>query len=332
MQTRDFDYELPPERIAQAPIEPRDESRLMHIDRRKGTIRHYRFRDLATLLQPQDLLVANDSRVIPARAEGVKQPSQGRVEVLLLRPSRSSEQSKSSACEWTCLIRGRVRAGQRIQMGQPVSEHEGELDAEGGLLDSTIPASPPLELTVLHCDDDGTRRVKFNRPPLRWFRAYGSMPIPPYIRTAPEDPERYQTLYAEKEGSAAAPTAGLHFTPRVFDTLEAKGIDWAPLTLHVGLDTFRPLTAEQLEEHRLHSEWLEVGSRCARSLAALQANNGRLVAVGTTSVRALESSARWEAGSDHGTHQEGFDGKAVSFPGRKTSSWRDWIDDPKIRP
>ncbi|MBM3460412.1 MAG: hypothetical protein FJX77_17970, partial [Armatimonadetes bacterium] len=235
-----FDYELPPERIAQTPIEPRDASRLLVL-RADGSLESRRFRELPELLSPGDLLVLNDTRVLPARLRGVKLGPGGepgaRVELLLLR--RQEEQV------WEALVHPgrRVREGARLQF------------------------SGSLGATVLARGEEGLRTVRLEAPPgteapeawvERALHAEGQVPLPPYIHTELDNPERYQTVYARHEGSAAAPTAGLHFTPAVFDALRERGVGLAWITLHVGLGTFRPLQGELLAEHRMHEEWCSI--------------------------------------------------------------------------
>lgn len=266
MRTDAFDYHLPPERIAQHPIEPRDSARLMLLQRRSEQIRHAVFRDLPSLLAPGDLLVANDSRVMPARIRGRKLDGGGRVEALLLRP-------EASPLEWRCLVRGRLRVGSRLRFG-------GETDGA-------------VEARVLELMPSGERRLRFDRAPDGWLGALGEVPLPPYIHAQLDDPERYQTIYARVAGSAAAPTAGLHFTPELVETLTRRGLGWASVTLHIGLDTFRPVESETVEDHRIHREWLEVPEPTAAAVAKTRAEGGRVIAVGTTSVRALETAARW---------------------------------------
>jgi S-adenosylmethionine:tRNA ribosyltransferase-isomerase len=263
--TDDFDYALPDELIAQTPIEPRDASRLMVVHRATGTIEHRIFRNIGDYLQPGDLLVANQSRVIPARLHGRKQDSGGAVEALLLtpRPDRGAD------C-WEAL----VRPGRRIHEGQRLAFAAG------------------LEATVLARTPTGGRVLQFTAPDGDVAAALaraGSVPLPPYIHTPLADPERYQTVYAREPGSAAAPTAGLHFTPELLGALQAQGVELTFVTLHIGLDTFRPLEAGALDAHKMHSEEFEVGPQAAAQINATRRAGGRIVAVGTTAVRVLES-------------------------------------------
>lgn len=264
MRAADFDYELPPNRIAQQPVEPRDSSRLMVVDRALGSIRHRRFRDLPELLSSGDLLVANDSRVIPAKLHGRKEPYGGEVEVLLLRRLEGER--------WHALVRGRVRPGTRL------------------VFEPTGAAS--LGATVAAVHTDGTRTLQFDAPLEPRLAAVGDVPLPPYIKAPLDDPERYQTVYARIAGSVAAPTAGLHFTPPLLDRLAGAGVGMAFITLHVGLDTFRPLDGDNVAQHKIHSEWAHVPHEAASAILEARRAGHRCIAIGTTCVRALESAAR----------------------------------------
>lgn len=259
MKTSDFDYNLPVERIAQTPIEPRHASRLLALQRSSGTLEHATFWELDRFLKPGDLLVINQTRVIPARIFGRKS-SGGRVELLLLR--------RVDATVWEALAGGkRMLAGKRI----------------------TIEGGPQAEIIEVL---DGSRRlVRFDEPIEPFLPVIGQMPLPPYIHERLDDPERYQTVYATQSGSAAAPTAGLHFTPELIAKLTAYGVQFASVTLHVGLDTFAPVTEENADEHRIHTEWCELSEACAARIDAVKAAGGRVIAVGTTSVRTLETAA-----------------------------------------
>lgn len=265
LRVADFDYVLPKAAIAQRPAEPRDASRLLVLDRAASaaegpSLGHHVFRDVAMLLEPGDLLVVNDSRVIPARLHGLR-PGGGVSEVLLLRPYADSR--------WEALIRPsrRVRAGARLQLSSGDEIEVGE----------------PLA--------GGTRVVTFFRDPLAVMASAGEMPLPPYIHDRGGAPERYQTVYADPPGSAAAPTAGLHFTPKLLEALERRGVGRASVTLHVGLDTFRPLEGAFVEEHHIHREWYAIPAATRVALRRTRAAGGRVVAVGTTTVRVLESAA-----------------------------------------
>lgn len=261
MKTSEFDYHLPPEMIAQHPVEPRDSSRLLVVHRDTGALEHRIFRDVTEYLRPGDILVCNDSRVIPARIYGRKAETGGKVEVLLV--------SKRGAKEWEALVRGRrVRPGMRLTLGET------------------------LEAEVVAVTESGSRVLAFDEPVEPHLEALGVVPLPPYIHEPLEDPERYQTIYARVQGSVAAPTAGLHFTPHLLDTILTMGCKIAFVTLHIGMDTFRPIKEEDIEEHRIHTEWCEVSPEAAEQIREARAIGGRVVAVGTTAVRALETAAQ----------------------------------------
>jgi S-adenosylmethionine:tRNA ribosyltransferase-isomerase len=274
LKTSDFDYELPPERIAQHPIEPRDASRLMVLDRQSGEIQHVIFRDLGRFLRPGDLLVINQTRVIPARLYARKIPTGGRVELLLLR--------RVSEGVWEALVGGKgLVVGKRLQV-------------EGG---------PQAE--IQHVLEGPRRLVHFDDGLEQALEHIGHMPLPPYIHEPLQDPERYQTVYARQLGSAAAPTAGLHFTPQLIESLKSQGVRFARVTLHVGLDTFAPVTEEDPEEHKIHNEWCQLTLKAADAINVAHQQGGRIVAVGTTCVRTLESAARRARGGDIVTPWEG---------------------------
>ncbi|MBN2084141.1 MAG: tRNA preQ1(34) S-adenosylmethionine ribosyltransferase-isomerase QueA [Anaerolineales bacterium] len=265
MRLEDFEYDLPAEFIAQSPLEPRDSSRLMILDRATGGIRHAVFRDIGQSLVPDDLLVFNDTRVIPARLYAHKEGTGGRVEILLLR--------RLEAQTWEALVGGkRVRPGTQLVLA-------------GGA------APEPVRVEVVRDLGESRRVVRFSQPITPRLAALGSTPLPPYIHEALRDPERYQTVYARDPGSAAAPTAGLHFTPGLIDTLRTRGLRTAFVTLHVGLDTFAPITEGDVEAHAIHSEWICVPQETARAVRETRERGGRVIAVGTTSVRALETAA-----------------------------------------
>jgi len=262
MKTSDFDYELPPECIAQTPVEPRHASRLLVLDRQSGGLEHTTFWNIGSYLHPGDLLVVNQTRVIPARLFARKVPGGGRVELLLLR--RLDETGWEALGGGKGLVRGRHM--------QVVGGPEAEIEA------------------VL----EGSRRlVRFSEPIEPFLEQAGNVPLPPYIHTPLVDRERYQTVYAREPGSAAAPTAGLHFTPELIAALEARRIGFAQVTLHVGLDTFAPVTEADPEEHTIHTEWCEVTPAAAERINTARREGGRIVAVGTTSVRTVESAARF---------------------------------------
>lgn len=260
MKTSDFDYDLPIECIAQTPIEPRHASRLLVLPRNKSQLEHTTFWNIADYLLPGDLLVINQTRVIPARIFAHKSTG-GKVELLLLR--------RVDLTTWEALVGGKkVRAGTRL----------------------TLNNGPEAEVTA---EMEGSRRlVRFVEPVEAYLAAAGQMPLPPYIHERLTDPERYQTVYARESGSAAAPTAGLHFTPELMTRLEEKGVQFTRVTLHVGLDTFAPVTEDDPLEHKIHTEWCELGAETAAQINRTKRRGGRIIAVGTTSVRTLESAAR----------------------------------------
>jgi len=264
MNVSDFDYELPSHLIAQEPLAERDASRLLVVDRRTGSWEHRRFLDLPDLLQPGDVAVVNDTKVIPARLRGRKETG-GNAEVLLVRPLDNNR--------WLAMTRPGLRPGQRVRFG-----------AYGG---ATLTAE-----AVAVCAD-GLREVALAAPGSlqEALQALGELPTPPYVRGRLAQPGRYQTIYARQDGSIAAPTAGLHFTPRVFDALSKRGIAVERLTLHVGLGTFRPVKTNQVEAHTMHSERYILAVDVAERLNAAHGAGRRIIAIGTTVTRALESAA-----------------------------------------
>ena len=282
MRTDEFDYHLPEELIAQTPVEPRDSSRLLVVHRDTGKLEHRRFRDIGEYLRPGDLLVANESRVLPARLMARKVPSGGKVEVLLLRPQHSPEDADSEPRVWEAL----VSPGRRVYDGSVLGFGD---DARGAYLEAEVVSRTEL----------GGRLLRFSEPPRPLLDRLGEMPLPPYIHEKLGDPERYQTVYARAEGSAAAPTAGLHFTPRLLEELQASGIGFATVVLHVGLDTFRPVHEVDVADHAMHSEWYSLGPDTAQAINRARSEGGRIVAVGTTSVRVLESLASAQGISLH---------------------------------
>ncbi len=264
MNTSDFDYHLPASSIAQTPLEPRDSSRLLVLKRETGNLEHRFFRDLGDYLRPNDLLVLNQTRVIPARIYARK-PTGGRVELLLLR--------RRDLLRWEALVGGKgLRVGSKIRV-------------EGG-----------PEATILEFLEGAERLLLFAEPIEPYFPKVGHVPLPPYIHEKLTDPERYQTVYAREPGSAAAPTAGLHFTPRLMDELQRMGVKIAYVTLHVGLDTFAPVTEENPATHKIHTEWCELPQETADAINQTRQVGGRVIAVGTTSVRTLESAAEGQNG------------------------------------
>jgi S-adenosylmethionine:tRNA ribosyltransferase-isomerase len=259
MLTSDFDYHLPLERIAQTPIEPRHDSRLLVLDRTRGATRDDVFKHIGEYLNPGDLLVINQTRVIPARLYARKKTG-GRVELLLLKQRELGV--------WEVLVGGKgLRAGVSV----------------------TIEDGPEVE--IIEELEGSERVVRFLQPVEQMLPAIGEMPLPPYIHEKLHDPERYQTVYARVTGSAAAPTAGLHFTPWLMEKLQTQGICFARVTLHVGLDTFAPVNEDKPEEHRIHTEWCELTPETAEQINQTRDAGGRVIAVGTTSVRTLESAA-----------------------------------------
>ena len=291
MRTADFDYFLPEELIAQTPAEPRDHSRLMVVHRGDGTREHKHFYDIIDYLNPGDALVINETKVIPARLLGVKEDTGVPVEILLLR--------RENATDWEAL----VKPGRRLKPGAVCSFGDGLLKCE---IMSSVP-------------EIGGRIVRF-----MWDQAghntfegildqLGEMPLPPYIHEKLQDRGRYQTVYARNEGSAAAPTAGLHFTPELLEKVKAKGVTIVPVTLHVGLGTFRPVTVEDVDTHVMHSEYYQVTQEAADALNAVRAQGGRIICVGTTSVRTLETVAT----EDGIVHPGAGDTAIFIYPGKK---------------
>ncbi len=269
-----FDYSLPQELIAQTPVEPRDHARLLVVDRASGMLRHRRFYELTSLLNPGDLLVANESKVLPARLIGWKVGTGGKVEALLLRPApQPGEQGEPSVWEALVSPGRRVKEGAKLGFGDALS-------------------GPYLEATVVARTTLGGRLLRFNQPPRPLLDALGQMPLPPYIHETLDDPNRYQTVYARVEGSAAAPTAGLHFTDRLIEELRGQGVGFASVVLHVGMDTFRPVHEENVDEHPMHSEWYTLPPATAEAINRTRAGGGKVVAVGTTSVRVLETAVQ----------------------------------------
>ena len=261
MKTRDFWYELPEELIAQTPLQQRDSSRMMVLDRKTGEITHRHFYDILGYLNPGDCLVMNDSRVLPARLLGHR-PTGGAVEILLLRDLGNKK--------WECLC----KPGRKMQVGNEVLFGNGELTA-----------------VVTEVLEDGNRIVEFRYEGifLEVLERLGKMPLPPYIKAELQDQERYQTVYSREVGSAAAPTAGLHFTNELLEQIRRKGVKTVFVTLHVGLGTFRPVKAEDISEHHMHSELCMISDETAEILNATKADGGRIICVGTTSCRTLES-------------------------------------------
>jgi len=257
MKTSDFDYHLPESSIAQTPVEPRDSSRLLVLKRDTGKLEHRIFREIGDYLRKGDLLVLNQTRVIPARIYASKFTG-GRVELLLLR--------RRDRLTWEGLVGGKgLKPGSRVKV-----EHGPEAE-------------------IVEVLEGSERLVRFSDPIEPYFSRVGNVPLPPYIHEKLSDPERYQTVYAREPGSAAAPTAGLHFTPELLKKLQKKGAEIAYVTLHVGLDTFAPVTEDNPEEHKIHTEWCQLNQEAADLVNHTKQSGGRVIAIGTTSVRTLES-------------------------------------------
>jgi S-adenosylmethionine:tRNA ribosyltransferase-isomerase len=271
LKTHDFWYDLPEELIAQTPLQQRDSSRLCVLDRNSGQVSHRHFYDILDYLQPGDCLVMNDSRVLPARLLGHR-PTGGAVELLLLKDLGNKQ--------WECL----AKPGRKLQKGQEVTFGNGELTAQ-----------------ITGVKDDGNRIVTFNYDGifLEVLERLGKMPLPPYIKAELQDQERYQTVYSREVGSAAAPTAGLHFTKELLEKIRDKSVNTAFVTLHVGLGTFRPVKAEDILDHHMHSELCMLSAETAALLNKTKADGGRVICVGTTSCRTLESLV-----NDDGTFEE----------------------------
>jgi S-adenosylmethionine:tRNA ribosyltransferase-isomerase len=264
MNLTDFNYDLPPQYIAQTPAEPRDSSKLMVLHRDTGQIEDRIFRDVIDYLRPGDALVINQTRVIPARLHGVKAKTGGAVEIFLLE--------RIDDRRWVAMV-----GGKRMGEGAEI------------LLRRTN--NDPIIAWIIEVRDGARRVVEFDTPIEPHLQELGETPLPPYIHEKLQDPERYQTVYAVAPGSVAAPTAGLHFTPELLQRIAANGIDVITVTLHVGAGTFEPVRAEQIEQHKLHAEYAELSSDAAERINRAKQNGGRVIAVGTTSVRTLETAA-----------------------------------------
>ena len=291
MKTALFDYDLPAPYIAQQPAEPRDSSRLLVLHRTTGEIEHRLFTDVVDYVNAGDLLVANDSRVIPARLRAHK-PTGGSVELLLL------QRLDDFGRRWECLVRGR-----NIALGMELS-----VDCDGGSLAGTVEG----------IEASGARIIEFSRPLDGLLEEIGEIPLPPYISAYEGDRERYQTVYSRPDGSVAAPTAGLHFTPELLIDLRRRGVQFDTVTLHVGLDTFRPVESDDVEAHEIHSEVATLTSDVARRVNETTLSGGRIIAVGTTTVRTLE----WGA-----TGAQGLDPYDVSAcPWKRTAAFSESVD------
>ncbi|NMH69843.1 tRNA preQ1(34) S-adenosylmethionine ribosyltransferase-isomerase QueA [Bacillus sp. RO3] len=272
MKVEDFDFHLPEELIAQTPLENRSESRLMALDKKDGSIEHLQFKNIIDLLNEGDCLVLNDTRVLPARLFGQKEDTGANIEVLLLKQEEGDQ--------WETL----VKPAKRIRVGTEIIFGDGKLKA-----------------TCVGLKEHGGRILEFQYEGIFYevLDELGEMPLPPYIRERLEEQDRYQTVFAKERGSAAAPTAGLHFTEELLEELKAKGVHIAFITLHVGLGTFRPVSVDTIEEHDMHAEFYQVSEGTARLLNDVKAKGGRIITVGTTSTRTLETIA-----SKHGTFIE----------------------------
>jgi S-adenosylmethionine:tRNA ribosyltransferase-isomerase len=263
MQLSEFDFPFDCSLIAAHPTLPRDHARLLVLQRLDRSFTHCRVDELPDLLQPGDLLVVNNTKVLAARVAGLKRPSGAEVEILFVKDLGDAV--------WEVLIKGTYRPGQVLEMGTEASV----VVVERGATRTTVRVESPI-------------------PFPEWLRQYGRMPLPPYLKRAPTDQDRewYQTLFAQHEGAIAAPTAGLHFTPALLAQLQQRGIGLTTITLHVGVGTFKPVTVNQIEDHRMGAEWIEVGAEALRAIEQVRARGRRIVAVGTTVVRALETAAR----------------------------------------
>ncbi|NLY51874.1 MAG: tRNA preQ1(34) S-adenosylmethionine ribosyltransferase-isomerase QueA, partial [Firmicutes bacterium] len=264
MKVADFDYHLPEELIAQEPVEPRDASRLLVVHRQTGELEHRIFRDIVDYLRPSDVLVINDTKVIPARLFGSKRGTGGQVELLLIK--------RMSQDVWEAL----VRPGRRVRPGTWLEFGDGRLTAE-------VKEVTPAGGRIIRFVYDGVFEAVLDE--------LGQMPLPPYIHKELADKDRYQTVYAKEEGSAAAPTAGLHFTPALLQKIAEKGVAICSITLHVGLGTFRPVKVDDVADHRMHAEYYSISQEAAAAIAKAKEAGGRVIAVGTTTTRTLEAAA-----------------------------------------
>lgn len=261
MKTSDFDYYLPQELIAQNPSDKRDMSRLMHVNVALKQIQHHHFYDIIDLLRPDDVLVVNNTKVIPARLFGEKRDTKAKIELLILKMNGE-------------IVECMVKNARAVKLGTSITF-----------------AHPDLLAECIHCSEEGLRTFKFtsSRPILEMFYEVGTMPLPPYIRKSTASQDRYQTVYAKAEGSSAAPTAGLHFTPELIAKIQQKGIKFVEITLHIGLGTFKPVEVEDVTHHVMHTESYYVNENSAQIIAQAKLNKQRIIAVGTTSARTLES-------------------------------------------
>ena len=269
MKVEDFDFELPEEKIAQKPVTPRDESKLMVVKREEDEIKHHRFKEIINYLSPGDALVRNNTQVIPARLFGKKKETGGKVEFLLL--------NRKELDIWEVLVKanGKVKIDTKVLFGK------GKLEAK-----------------IKEVTDYGGRVVEFEYEGQfeQILEELGNMPLPPYITEELEEPKKYQTVYAEKKGAAAAPTAGLHFTEELLEKIKAKGVEIIDITLHVGLGTFRPVAAKEVEEHDMHAEYFEVSKEAAQAINRVKEKGNKIFAIGTTTTRTLETVAKEDGG------------------------------------
>lgn len=268
MNVSDFDYDLPEHYIAQEPADPRDSSKLMHLDRKTGDVTHHIFSDIIDMIRPNDVLVMNNTRVIPARLHAFKAETGGKVEILLLKQFDDTH--------WQVLIGGR-----NVNRGMTLAFEKSDITCE-----------------IIEMLETSERIVQFSQPVNDLLVDLGEMPLPPYIHHRLDDGERYQTIYSKIKGSAAAPTAGLHFTPDLLIALSRKGVKLAYCTLHIGLDTFQPVKVDKVMEHKIHSEYATLDSHNAKLINDAKLAGGRIIAVGTTSTRTLETAGILSAGGD----------------------------------
>ncbi len=262
MKTEDFDFDLKEELIAQTPLQQRDHSRLLSLNKKNGKMEHFHFFDIVDLLEKGDVLVLNDTKVIPARLIGIKEKTDAHIEILMLKEVKENV--------WECL----VKPAKRVSVGTQISFGSGILKA-----------------TCVEEEEEGVRHFQFDYKGIFYeiLDQLGEMPLPPYIHNKLEDKDRYQTVYAQRKGSAAAPTAGLHFTADILEKLKEKGVEIVYITLHVGLGTFRPVKVDDVKSHKMHSEYYQMSEETASILNKAKQENRRIIGVGTTSVRTLET-------------------------------------------
>ncbi len=309
LQTDDFAFDLPADLIAQTPLEPRDATRLLVVDKGSGSVTHHSFRDIPALLEAGDVLVVNDSRVLAGRIHAVRATG-GRVEFLLLRPRASSSpvvsDGSTSGREWSVWWEALVRPANRIRPGMQLVVAGAEPSDEG-----------PVTVEVGERTASGGVLIRFDSSVDRVLHRFGEMPLPPYIGTHLADATRYQTVYAQETGSAAAPTAGLHFTVALLDAVRDRRVRVVPVTLHVGADTFRPVRADRITDHEMHAEYAIVPGATASAITDARRNGHRVVAVGTTAVRTLETWVRALGGTRANLPEAGWQGwtRIFLYPG-----------------